>query len=73
MDVYEFEVWLSTSDALKAGVLDLDRRKYLIAETSSSEAYEVAVAMAWREDRPSRDLAPWSRDYWQVTKVWFVP
>lgn len=73
MDVFEFEVWLSTSDALKAGVLDLDRRKYLIAARDDSEAYRVAVDMAWRDDRPGPQYARWSHDGWQVTKVCWVP
>ena len=73
MSVFEFEVWLSTSDALKAGIVDLDRRKYLIAAEDSSEAYRMVVDMAWREDRPDRDLKAWGHDGWQVTKVWYVP
>lgn len=73
MTVFEFEVWLSTSDALKAGVLDLQRRKYLIAAGDDWEAYDVALYMAWREDRPARELVRYGNGEWQVTQVWFVP
>lgn len=74
--MFEFEVWLSTFDALKAGILDLDRRKYMIAAKDDHEAYQTAVDMAWREDRPRRDYADqrvYANDHWQVTKVWYVP
>jgi hypothetical protein len=73
VDVFEFEVWLSTSDALKQGILALDRRKYLVAARGDSEAYRVAVDMAWRDDRPGPHLRAWSHDGWQVTKVCWVP
>jgi hypothetical protein len=59
---------------LKAGVVDLDRRKYLVAAEDSAQAYDIAVDLAWREDRPG----PWfprafAVDDWQVTGVWYVP
>ncbi|GAB3472383.1 hypothetical protein [Actinophytocola sediminis] len=59
-NVFEYEVWLSTHDHLKRGVLDAERRKYLVAADTSTEGYQTALAMAWRGD-------------WQVTKVWWVP
>lgn len=75
-DIHEFEVWLSTSDALKAGVLDLDRRKYLVAADDEHDAYRTAVDMAWRDDHPSRIHAgqrDYAHDGWQVTQVYYVP
>jgi hypothetical protein len=73
LSVFEFEVWLSTSDALKAGVVDLDRRKYLVAAGDDREAYDIAIDMAWRDDRPGPQ-APraYAGEGWQVTKVWYV-
>lgn len=76
MKVYEVEVWLSTSDALKAGVTCLDWRKYLVAASSSKIAVRTAVDMAWRPDQPDRTdllLRPYRGEYWQVTGAWYVP
>ncbi len=69
VEVHEFEVWLSTSDALKAGIVALDRRKYLVAADDRWDAYKRAVDMAWRDDRPAGMRAAWRHDGWQVTKV----
>lgn len=60
VEVFEFEVWLSTNAALTYGDTAADVRKILVAATDSCEAYHTALAMAWRRD-------------WQVTKLWFVP
>ena len=51
LSIFEFEVATSNHDALKVGVLALDIRKILVAETGWWAAYQTAVAMAWRGDR----------------------
>lgn len=72
MGLFEYEVWLSTHDALRAGIVDLDRRKYLVAAVDDWEGYQVAVDMAWRDDRPGPAFAAWAHGPWQVTQVWLV-
>lgn len=58
---YEFEVWLATHEDLKQGNVSADIRKVLVGDASNStEAYNIALDMCWREP-------------YQVTKVHYVP
>lgn len=58
MQIFEFWVSLSTHEALRRGEVDVQWRKYLVAEVNWWEAQKTAIAMAWRENK---------RD-WQVTE-----
>lgn len=60
LEVFEYEVWLSTFEGLHTGRPVLERRKYLVAAHDWWEGYRVALEVAWRGDA-------------QVTKIWYVP
>jgi hypothetical protein len=60
VQVFEYEVWLSTFDGLHSGQPVIERRKLLVAATDDWEGYKIAVDVAWRGDA-------------QVTKMWWVP
>lgn len=60
--MYEFEVWLSTHEHLKRGIVCAEIRKVLVCyevAANSTEAYKIALEMCWREP-------------YQVTKVHYV-
>lgn len=50
MEVFEFEVRVSTHDGLKRGRTALRVSKVLVAEDDLRAAYRTAVAMVWRGD-----------------------
>jgi hypothetical protein len=60
LEVFEYEVWLSTFAGLHAGETVTEVVKYLVAAVDDREGYRIALDAAWRGDR-------------QVTKVWWVP